>query len=105
MRPTTLLAAVLLAAAGPSHGQFPEKVSFTTVSITPLAIEGLTSDDNGALYTTGRAAAPTRCPVWRIDADPRGAPVSPVQVGSIPNAAACNPSGIARDSSGNFYIA
>ena len=107
MRPTTLLTAVILAAAGPGQGQFPDNVSFTTVSITPLAIEGLTSDDSGALYATGRAAAPARCPMWRIDAGAGGgSPVTPVQVGSIPNAApGCNPSGITRDERGNFYIA
>jgi len=106
MRPTTLLTAIILAAAGPGHGQFPDNVSFTTVSITPLAIEGLISDDSGALYTTGRAAAPARCPVWRIEGASGGGPITPVQVGSIPNAApGCNPSGITRDERGSFYIA
>jgi sugar lactone lactonase YvrE len=108
MRPATVLVTALLV-AGTAHGngQFPDNVSFTTVSITPLAIEGLTSDDNGALYTTGRAASPARCPLWRIDVPSGGgAPVTPVQVGSIPNAApGCNPSGITRDSNGSFYIA
>jgi len=85
-------------------GQFPDNPGFTTVSITPLAIEGLTGDDDGTLYTTGRAAVPTRCPVWRIDAG-SGTLVSPVQIGSIPNAAGCNPSGIARDGAGSFYVA
>ena len=35
-------------------------------AITPLAIEGLTGDSAGNLYTTGRAASPALCPVWRI---------------------------------------
>ena len=96
---------VCLAAVPPqADAPFPDNASFTTVSITPLAIEGLAGDDDGTLYTTGRAATPTRCPVWRIDAG-NGTPVSPVQIGSIPNTAGCNPSGIARDAAGSFYVA
>ena len=107
MRSTIGAAALVLAAVGSVWGSGPgtEEASFTTVSITPLAIEGLAGDDNGVLYTTGRAAVPARCPVWSIDAVSQ-VPVAPVQIGSIPNAApGCNPSGIARDASGNFFIA
>ena len=75
--------------------------SFTTLAITPYAIEGLTGDAAGNLYTTGRAPAPEPCPVWRFD--PAGART---QVGAIPNApGACNPSGIAFDALGNLYVA
>jgi sugar lactone lactonase YvrE len=109
MRPTTGVAAVVLAAVASVLGseRFPENVTFTTVSITPFAIEGLTGYDDGALYTTGRAPLPGRCPVWHIDAAAAaGSLVTPVQIGSIPNASpGCNPSGIARDANGNFYIA
>ena len=80
----------------------PRAVSFTTLVMTPLAIEGLTGDAVGNLYTTGRAAAGTPCPVWRI------ATSQPtlVQVGSIPNSSgACNPSGITFDAYGNLYVA
>ena len=108
MRHTISAAAVILSAVGlAGSGQFPEDATFTTVSIAPLAIEGLTGDDDGQLYTTGRAAAPDRCPVWRIDAaNAGGSLVDPVQIGSIPNASpGCNPSGIARDANGTFYIA
>jgi sugar lactone lactonase YvrE len=110
MRPTSGAAAMVLAAVGSvvlGNGPFPEDATFTTVSITTLAIEGLTGDEDGALYTTGRADRPDRCPVWRIDAT-GGGPVAPVQIGSIPNPSTgngCNPSGITRDESGNFYIA
>jgi len=105
----SLLAFAVVAWTGAptANGQFPENASFTTVSITTLAIEGLTGDPDGTVYTTGRAATPTRCPVWRIDAGTAaGTLVTPVQIGSIPNAApGCNPSGITRDASGSFYIA
>jgi sugar lactone lactonase YvrE len=81
--------------------EFPANASFTTLAITPLAIEGLTGDEEGILYTTGRAPLPDRCPLWRIDAG--GALF---QIGSIGNAApGCNPSGITRDRHGSFYIA
>lgn len=81
-------------------------LTFTTLSITPYAIEGLTGDSSGNLYTTGRAPAGTRCPVWKIDTN-AAQPVTPVQVGSIPNepGQACNPSGITFDKDGNLYIA
>jgi sugar lactone lactonase YvrE len=99
-----VLTAALLSVPLLGDHQFPESPTFTTVAITTLAIEGLAGDDNGTLYTTGRAATPTRCPVWRIDAA-AGTLVSPVQIGSIGNAAGCNPSGITRDAAGNFYVA
>ena len=86
---------------GTSAEQFPGNATFTTLAVTPLQIEGLTGDEAGNLYTTGRAAVPDRCPVWRIDAAG-----SLLQVGSIGNSApGCNPSGITQDRLGNFYIA
>jgi len=82
-------------------GPVPRNATFTTQAITPLAIEGLTADDAGNLYTTGRATPPALCPVWQIT----GATLT--VVGNIPNSAAapCNPSGIAFDSNGDLYIA
>src|SRR3982751_4637396 len=82
-------------------------VSFSTVSITPYAIEGLVGDNNSSVYTTGRAPVGTPCPVWQISTTGTP-PVTPVQVGSIPNPAGstgCSPSGIAFDRSGNIYVA
>lgn len=78
----------------------PHRASFTTRAITPLAIEGLTADRAGNLYTTGREVAPTPCPVWRID---RAG--SLVVVGLIPNATGCNPTGTAFDAGGDLYVA
>jgi len=81
--------------------QFPDNASFTTLAITPLAIEGLTGDEHGNLYTTGRAALPDRCPLWQIA--PGG---GLLQIGSIGNASpGCSPSGITRDRHGSLYIA
>jgi len=106
----TVLAGVLVGAqitfAGANDGRpFPSHATFTTLSITPFAIEGLTGDAIGNLYTTGRATAPDRCPVWRIFS---GAvpPAALTQVGSIANSpGSCNPSGITFDRNGNIYIA
>ena len=80
----------------------PRAATFTTLITTPLAIEGLTGDAAGNLYTTGRAPAGTPCPVWRIATSHPAL----VQVGSIPNSSgACNPSGITFDAYGNLYVA
>lgn len=108
MKTTAGILIAVLAAAG-SAFTLTEHVAggatFTTASVTPLAIEGLTGDDDGMLYTTGRAPLPGRCPVWRIDPG-AGPSAVPVQIGSIPNASpGCNPSGIARDAAGGFYVA
>ena len=47
--------------------QYPANATFTTVAITPFAIEGLTMDATGNFYTTGRQTDTTKkCPVWRI---------------------------------------
>jgi sugar lactone lactonase YvrE len=105
MRIQTVLLAIVVCVAAPiaasDSQQFPENATVTTLAVTPLAIEGLTGDEDGNLYTTGRAPLPDRCPVWRIDAFGALTPI-----GSIGNAApGCNPSGIIRDRAGNFYVA
>jgi sugar lactone lactonase YvrE len=82
---------------------FPKDATFTTLTTTPFAIEGLTGDRTGNLYTAGRAPVPDLCPVWRINKDK---PDPLVFVGFIPNnPAQCNPLGIAFDAAGNLYIA
>jgi sugar lactone lactonase YvrE len=81
--------------------QFPQNPTFFTRALTPFAIEGLTGDATGNLYTTGRQPDTTKkCPVWRIDSQGNR-----VTVGFIANSPACNPSGIAFDAIGNLYIA
>jgi len=111
MKTATLAAAVCAAAlaalstptiADRDHeGLFPRNATFTTLAITPLAIEGLTADDAGNLYTTGRDLVGDTCPVWKFTGSTR------TTVGLIPNPAAarCNPSGIAFDPNGDLYIA
>jgi sugar lactone lactonase YvrE len=96
-----LLCAFVSAAFADDEARFPRNATFTTLITTPLAIEGLTGDRDGNLYTTGRAPTGTPCPVWRISL----ASPSLVVVGTIPNPAACNPSGITFDELGNLYIA
>jgi len=77
--------------------RFPRDATFSTLILTPLAIEGLTGDDAGNLYTTGRGASP--CPVWRISVTNP----SLVTVGNVP--APCSPSGIAFDAKGDLFVA
>jgi sugar lactone lactonase YvrE len=104
MRTHTILLA-MLACAGASiaaaDGRFSSTATVTTIEVTPYAIEGLTGDEHGNLYTTGRAPMPDRCPLWQIA--PAG---GRLQIGSIGNASpGCSPSGITRDRHGSFYVA
>ena len=93
-----LLSAVVSAAVADDDAPLPRNASFKTLITTDLAIEGLTGDRDGNLYTTGRATG-TRCPVWRINiANP-----SLVVVGTLP--AGCQASGITFDALGNLYVA
>jgi sugar lactone lactonase YvrE len=94
--------------AGPSawgddddRPQFPKNATFTTLILTPRAIEGLTGDNGHNLYTGGTGATP--CPIWRIN---RFKP-DLIVVGNVPTslATSCNFTGIAFDDLGNLYQA
>jgi sugar lactone lactonase YvrE len=81
--------------------QFPENATFTTLITTPRAIEGLTGDGSGNLYTGGSGATP--CPVWKINlANP-----SLIPVGFIPSslAASCSFTGITFNDVGDLFAA
>src|SRR3954453_1931052 len=89
----TLACSVAWAEDGPG---LPRDATFSTLITTPFAIEGLTGDDQGNLYTTGRVTSP--CPVWRISLSSP----SLVTVGNIP--ATCSPSGITFDAKGDLFV-
>jgi sugar lactone lactonase YvrE len=78
--------------------------TFSTLILTPLAIEGLTNDNSGNLYTPGRApGAGLPCPVWRINI----ASPSLVLVGNVPAPSAtgsCSPSGLAFNRAGKLFV-
>jgi sugar lactone lactonase YvrE len=90
--------------ADDQDGQLPHNASYTTLLLTGLAIEGLTGDNHGNLYTTGRTPGPgLPCPVWRINV----ASKSVTQVGTVPAPSPtgqCSPSGLAFDREGKLFI-
>src|SRR4051812_36713118 len=66
----------------------PRDATFSTLALTTLAIEGLTGDDRGNLYTTGRnPPVGQNCPVWRFAAHRTNPPA--VTVGFVPGP--CSP--------------
>ena len=89
--------------AAADNSPFPQGVTFTTLTPTPRAIEGLTGDGSSNLYTGGSGSAP--CPIWQINLHN---PILTV-VGTVPAAATpagtCGFSGIAFDGAGNLYQA
>jgi streptogramin lyase len=83
-------------AGGGGPGRPISEASFTTIFKSGLGLEGLTGDEEGNLYSTGRNSSP--CPVYRVAA--AGGPA--VVVGNVP--APCSPSGIAFGPDGRLYI-
>jgi sugar lactone lactonase YvrE len=80
---------------------FPKDATFTTRTTTPRAIEGLTGDNYGNLYTGGSGTPP--CPVWQINLDK---PTILTPVGFVvPASGNCGFLGIAFDEAGNLYVA
>jgi sugar lactone lactonase YvrE len=97
MNPMAPAAVAVMVAFSVARHDVP--ATFSTLITTPLAIEGLTADHDGQLYTGGRAAAPSEaCPVWRIN------PTNPslVVVGFLP--APCSPTGILFNAFGDLFV-
>ena len=94
-------------AAGLDHPAPGESIAFATVVTTPLAIEGLTADSAGNLYTTGRAGANgVSCTVWRVNPDDAHPALAVVGYLPAPSATTqCSPSGLAFDARGALYFA
>jgi sugar lactone lactonase YvrE len=84
---------------------FKGAVTFSTLATTPLAVEGLTGDHGGNVYTTGRAGMTgLPCPVWQISLDHPALVV--VGFLAAPSATTqCSPSGLTFDAAGNLYFA
>lgn len=91
-------------AAVPDAPQFPSNASFSTRITTPLAIEGLSGDGFGNLYTTGRSpGVGIPCPVWRVSL----ARPALVVVGFVPAPSAseqCSPSGLTFNTAGDLFF-
>jgi sugar lactone lactonase YvrE len=107
MKLVTLMLSLLAAGAVAAHadsdnGNNPQAASFTTLITTPLGIEGLTNDDQGFLYTPGRALAATDpCPIYRTSIDSPALTI----VGFIPaSTPTCSPSGLAFGRDGMLYV-
>jgi sugar lactone lactonase YvrE len=93
-----------------AQSPFPANATFTTLIRTPLAIEGLTGDNSGNLYTVGRHNANNTaefglpCPVWKINLTTP----SLVEVGSIQapdSSSVCAPLGLAFNKAGDLFVA
>src|SRR5438128_1683835 len=100
-----LLCSIVAAEGVWAHEGTPvlRQAQFYTLATTPLAIEGLTGDRFGNLYTGGRAAGVgVACPIWRVSLTN----ITPVVVGLVPTptpTSQCNPAGIAIGPDGRLF--
>jgi SMP-30/Gluconolactonase/LRE-like region len=78
--------------------QFPQNATFTTLVTTQRAIEGLTGDNAGNLYTGGSGSGP--CPIYKINMVSRAI----VTAGNV-LAGSCGFAGITFNASGNLFVA
>ena len=103
-RSAALFLSLALSSAVFADDHNPLHASFTTLAKTPLGIEGLTNDDQGYLYTTGRVAATATadaCPVYRVSLDTGVLDI----VGNVPASnPGCSPSGLQFGPDGFLYI-
>lgn len=84
--------------------QFPQNATFTTLITTPRALEGLTGDGRGNLYTGGSGTTP--CPIWKINiAKPSLVPVGFVPTPPLPQTLTCGFSGITFNDLGDLFVA
>jgi sugar lactone lactonase YvrE len=85
--------------------QFPRHATFTTLITTPRALEGLTGDGRGNLYTGGSGTSvPKPCPVWKINLNKPEL----ITVGNIAPASGlstCGFAGIAFNDIGDLFVA
>src|SRR6185312_8146413 len=105
MRKTSWLAAFVLASVGAANADnHSVTASMSTLITTPLAIEGLTNDNDGNLYAPGRALnAGDPCPVWRVPLD--NPTLTVVGLVPAPSAtASCSPSGLTFGPDGQLYV-
>jgi sugar lactone lactonase YvrE len=89
-----------------AQSPFPVNATFTTLTTTPLAIEGLTGDNSGNLYTVGRNAGNgVPCPVWKINSTILNPSLE--IVGNIPapsSTTQCAPLGLAFNAAGDLFV-
>lgn len=90
-----------LVSAAVNAPQIPQNVSFKTLIIIPNAIEGLTGDGSGNLYTGGSVSGSAPCPIYRINL---ASASLAVVVGKVP-AGPCGFSGITFNAVGDLFIA
>jgi sugar lactone lactonase YvrE len=85
--------------------QFPEDASFRTLITLPRAIEGLTGDGRGNLYTGGSGTSvPEPCPVWKINlSSPKSIIVGKIAPAS--GLSTCGFAGIAFNDIGDLFVA